>query len=53
VVPLLIRFVVFGFESSQNEITGETGAVIGTSSIGRVTRKLLNDTVLTADMMIW
>jgi hypothetical protein len=52
VVPLVIGFVVFGFESSQNEITGKTGAVFGASSIGRVTRRLLNGTVLTADVMI-
>jgi hypothetical protein len=49
VVPLLIGFVVFCFEYSQNEITG---AVIGTSSVGGVTRRVLIDTMLTADVMI-
>jgi hypothetical protein len=48
-VPLLIGFVVFVFEYSQNEITG---AVICTSSIGRVTLRVLNDSMLTVDVMM-
>jgi hypothetical protein len=47
--PLFIEFVVFGFESSQNEITGKTDAVNGTNNVGKVIRRFLNYTMLTAD----